>query len=105
METAMKEFSAGNYGDRFADVFDRLQLPPDLQSCVNNLANIATGGSALELGVGTGRVALPLAQQDCRVPVVDNSEKMLGKLREKAGANQLSIIRGDFTNVPVDVSL
>ncbi|HEV3013518.1 MAG TPA: SAM-dependent methyltransferase, partial [Actinomycetota bacterium] len=58
----MDGFRPETYGDRIADVYDALMVNlPDPADCVDRLAELAGTGPALELGVGTGRVALPLA--------------------------------------------
>ncbi len=74
----------------------------DETSTVSFLAALAGGGPALELAIGTGRIALPLAAQGIRVDGVDLSEPMVKKLRAKPGGERLSITMGDFADVPVD---
>lgn len=95
-------YMAANYWDRLARIYDHIQRNVDLQPCVEVLASIAGGGAALELGVGTGRVALPLTARGCRVSGIDMSEQMLDKLREKEGADRLVITRGNFADVQDD---
>lgn len=70
--------------------------------CVDALARMAGGTDVLELGVGTGRIALPLSAKGVNVYGVDNSAGMLDKLREKPGAERLSVVRGDFADVPLE---
>jgi cyclopropane fatty-acyl-phospholipid synthase-like methyltransferase len=69
---------------------------------VETLASLAGGQSVLELGIGTGRVALPLAMKGLHVSGIDCSEKMLNQLRKKNGADRISIISGNFADVPVE---
>jgi SAM-dependent methyltransferase len=65
------------------------------------LEKLADGGRALELGVGTGRIALPLAARGIRVDGVDISPAMVAQLRAKLGGDQISVTVGDFADVPV----
>ena len=53
-------------------------------------------GDALELGIGTGRIALPLAQRGVRVHGIDLSEAMVARLRAKPGAERIDVTIGDF---------
>ena len=71
-------------------------------NCVEMLAEIADGKTVLELAVGTGRIALPLAMKGLRVFGIDNSAPMLEKLRTKPGADRLSVVLGDLAEVPLD---
>ena len=54
-------YTASTYGDRIANVYDEIYLPADVSERVDMLAQLAAGGRALELGIGTGTFALPLA--------------------------------------------
>jgi SAM-dependent methyltransferase len=65
------------------------------------LAELAGGGAALELGIGTGRIALPLAERGVRVQGIDASEAMVARLREKPGGEALPVTMSDFVDVPV----
>jgi SAM-dependent methyltransferase len=62
----------------------------------------AGGGAALELGIGTGRVALPLSQRGVRVHGIDLSEAMVARLRAKPGAERIGVTIGDFATATVD---
>lgn len=73
----------------------------DEEAAVALLAQLARGGPALELAVGTGRIALPLAARGIRVDGIDLSTAMVAKLREKPGGDQISVTMGDFADVPV----
>lgn len=66
------------------------------------LAERARGGPALELAIGTGRIALPLAATGVRVDGVELSEPMLARLRAKPGGDRLAVTVGDFAEVPVE---
>jgi SAM-dependent methyltransferase len=76
--------------------------PEVLGPTVDFLAELAGDGAALEFAIGTGRVALPLAQRGVRVQGIDLSEAMVTKLREKPGADQIETAIGDFTTTRVD---
>lgn len=66
------------------------------------LAALASDGPVLELAIGTGRVALPLAATGVRVDGVDFSEPMVARLREKPGGADLAVTIGDMAEVPVE---
>ena len=66
------------------------------------LARLAGDGPALELAIGTGRVALPLAATGVRVDGIEVSQAMVDRLRAKPGGDALDVTLGDFADVPVD---
>jgi hypothetical protein len=74
----------------------------DEAAAVAFLAQQAQGGPALELAIGTGRIALPLAAQGIRVDGVDIAPAMVAELRAQAGGEALAVTLGDFADVPVD---
>src|SRR5216117_1746340 len=74
----------------------------DEVSAVAFLEQLAGPGPALELAIGTGRIALPLAALGIRVDGIDLSEAMVAKLRTKPGGDELSVTIGDFADVPVE---
>jgi SAM-dependent methyltransferase len=76
----------------------------DEEQAVACLAELARGGPALELAIGTGRVGLPLAERGIRVDGIDISQAMIDQLRAKPGGESLSVTLGDFADVPVDGS-
>jgi SAM-dependent methyltransferase len=84
-------YSDATYGDRWAEIYDTWQFPPgfdaDPSSAVTFLREIGGDGTALELGIGTGRVALPLARAGIEVHGLDVSEAMVAKLRDKPGGD------------------
>lgn len=73
----------------------------DEAAAVAFLAQLAGSGSALELGIGTGRIALPLAARGVRVDGIDFSQAMVDQLRVKPGGDQLAVTIGNFADVPV----
>jgi len=98
----MEEFGPETYGERVADVYDEWYKPVDSAAEVALLAELAAGGRALELGIGTGRVALPLAARGVEVHGIDASPAMVEQLRAKPGGAALPITIGDMAEVPVD---
>ena len=99
----MKEFTAATYGDRIAERYDSMH--PDgaaTQVVAKVLAGLATGGPALELGIGTGRVALPLAARGVEVHGIDASRAMVEKLRAKPGGADIPVTLGDFAAFRLD---
>ncbi len=73
---------------------------PDPADCVDRLAELAGPGPALELGIGTGRVALPLAARGVEVHGIDASTAMVERLRAKPGGEAIEVTLGDFAGVP-----
>ena len=74
---------------------------PDPQAAVDFLAGTAAGGPVLELAIGTGRVALPLAARGLVVEGVEASPEMVAHLRAKPGGAELPVAIGDLADVPV----
>jgi SAM-dependent methyltransferase len=73
-----------------------------LEATVGFLAALAGDGPALELGIGTGRVALPLAARGVTVAGIDLSEEMVARLRAKPGGDAIEVAIGDFATTRVD---
>lgn len=71
--------------------------PEVLGPTVEILAELAGGGRALELAIGTGRVAIPLHEAGIDVTGIELSAPMLARLREKVDESALPVIRGDMT--------
>ncbi|AYF31747.1 SAM-dependent methyltransferase [Micromonospora tulbaghiae] len=74
---------------------------PDPAPAVDFLAPLADGGPVLELAVGTGRVALPLAARGIAVEGVEASPEMVAHLRAKPGGADMPVTVGDMADVPV----
>ena len=89
-----------SFDQETADGYDR-EIRGDEQAAADFLAGLADGGPALELAIGTGRIALPLAAKGIQVDGIDFSEPMVAKLRTKAGGDQLTVSIGDFAEVAV----
>jgi len=93
--------SEDTYGERVADIYDLWYRDYDEDS-VTVLAELARGGRALELGVGTGRIALPLAAANVEVHGLDASASMVARLRAKSEGDRVRIVMGNFADVSVD---
>ena len=93
------------FGERVAERYDEwdaaLFQPGVVDPVVDFLVDAAGDGAALELGIGTGRIALPLAQRGVRVHGIDLSEAMVAKLREKPGGEAIEVSIGDFASTTV----
>jgi SAM-dependent methyltransferase len=89
---------ASTYDEDEAEMF----APAVLEPCLDLLAGLAGEGPALELGIGTGRIALPLARRGVPVHGIDLSEAMLRRLEAKRGSEDVTVTVGDFatTSVP-----
>ncbi len=97
MNLQVKDYTAATYGDRIAERYDRMHPDgPATQAMVDVLAGLAAGGRALELGIGTGRVALPLAARGIEVHGIDASRAMVAKLHAKPGGAAMPVTIGDF---------
>jgi SAM-dependent methyltransferase len=94
---------AERYDDSSSGMFD----PAVIESTVAFLAQLAGDGAALELGIGTGRIGLPLSQRGVTVCGIDLSGEMVEQLEAKAGANAIQVTLGDFatTRVPGEFAL
>jgi SAM-dependent methyltransferase len=101
----VSSYGPATYGDRIASMYDAF-LPPGVQAntdaAVAFLRGLAGDRRVLELGIGTGRVALPLAALGVDVHGIDASEAMLARLREKPGGAALPVTVGDFADVEAD---
>ena len=98
----MDGYDASTYGERFADVYDDwYAFRDDTPACVDAIAALADGGPVLELGVGTGRLAVPLAARGLAVTGVDTSPAMLERLAAKPGGERVTAVLGDMADPPV----
>ena len=98
----MNEYSTATYGDRIAGVYDEFYRPANVAERVDVLAELAAGGRVLELGIGTGTYALPLAARGVEVHGIEASSAMIAKLRDKEGGEALPVTSGDFADVAVE---
>jgi SAM-dependent methyltransferase len=97
----MGNYSDETYGERVADIYDDW-FPDCDPDAITFLAQLAQGGNALELGVGTGRIALPLTARNVEVHGIDASVSMIGRLRDKSGSEKIIVTQGNFADVPVE---
>ena len=81
---------------------DPMFSPEAINPVVDFLVELAGDGLALELGIGTGRIALPLAERGVPVHGIDLSEAMVARLRAKPGADKIDVTMGDFAVTKVD---
>ena len=96
----------GYFGESVAATYDEDEAerfgPAALDPAVDLLAGLAGAGRALELGVGTGRIALPLAARGVPVHGIDLSRAMVARLRDKPGGDAIGVTIGDFATTRVD---
>jgi Methyltransferase domain len=94
------------FGERVAAEYDKgtaeMFEPNVVDPAVDFLAQLAGRGAALELGIGTGRIALPLAARGVHVHGIDLSEAMVARLRAKPGGQDIPVTIGDFATTRVD---
>ena len=99
-EIRFDEQVASGYDAASSEMFDAAVLDP----AVNFLADLAAGAPALELGIGTGRVALPLSERGVSVHGIELSPAMVQRLRAKPGGEAIGVTVGDFATSRVDQS-
>jgi SAM-dependent methyltransferase len=97
-EIHFDERIAARYDESSADMF----APEVVDATVDFLADLAGDGAALELGIGTGRIALPLGRRGVRVHGIDVSPPMVARLRAKDGGAEIGVTIGDFATTRVD---
>jgi SAM-dependent methyltransferase len=99
----MPEFESTAYGETIAEVYDEWPgTPATGEATAAFLAEAAPGNRLLELGIGTGRVALPLVERGFDVTGVDVSEAMVARLRAKPGGDRVRVVMGDMGDVPAE---
>jgi SAM-dependent methyltransferase len=97
------EYGPETYGERIADVYDSwYQYMADVEDEVALLTELAAGGRVLELGIGTGRIAVPLALSGVDIQGIDTSPAIVAKMREKPGGDAIPVTIGNMTDLPVD---
>ena len=89
-----------SFGEDVAEMYRDVQRGDEI-AAVAFLEQLAGRGPALELAIGTGRIALPLAARGIRVDGIDISPAMVAQLRAKPGGEEISVTVGDFADVPV----
>jgi SAM-dependent methyltransferase len=89
---------------RYDDSIGEYAEPAAIDAAVDFLAALAEGGAALELGIGTGRIALPLAARGLSVQGIDLSEAMVERLRAKPRGDAIPVAIGDYAATRVEGS-
>lgn len=101
-----EHYGARFFGEREAAVYDEQEAemfaPEVVTPMVDMLATLASTGAALEMGVGTGRIALPLSARGISVRGIDASAAMIARLRAKPGGDGIGVVIGDFSATRVD---
>jgi len=99
----MNNYQPETYGQRIAGVYDDWYGAVDEATVplLAELAHACPGGRALELGIGSGRVAIPLRQAGVAVEGIDASEAMVARLRSKPGGGDIPVAIGDMAGVAV----
>jgi SAM-dependent methyltransferase len=92
----MEDYFAGAVAERYDATLGERGDPAVVAATVDFLADLAGDGAALELGIGTGRIALPLAARGVRVHGIDLSPDMVAQLRAKPGGPEIPVTIGDF---------
>ncbi|MFI1208668.1 class I SAM-dependent DNA methyltransferase [Streptomyces sp. NPDC020802] len=96
----------GYFGEPVAATYDQssaeMFAPGAVDPAVGLLAELAEDGRALELGIGTGRIALPLSRRGVAVHGIDMSRAMVARLRAKPGGDAVGVSIGDFATTKVD---
>jgi SAM-dependent methyltransferase len=93
----MRDWFAGPVAERY----DASTAGMEVEPVVDFLAELA-GNGALELGIGTGRIALPLVKRGVRVAGIDLSPDMVAQLRAKPGGEEIPVAIGDYATTRVD---
>lgn len=93
----MKDWFAGREAERYDEWTADMPVEPVL-----DFLEPFAGGGALELAIGTGRIALPLAQRGVRVAGIDLSPDMVAQLRRKPGGDEIPVAIGDYASARVD---
>ncbi len=99
----MTDYEPSTYGDKVADIYDALPYVAarPTEATVEFLASIAGKRRVLELGIGTGRIAIPLAAKGFKLCGLDASQKMVAKMREKPGGDAIQVEFGNFGEVKI----
>lgn len=91
-------FDAATFGEIYADEYDEQHDPGTTESAVALLTELAGDRSTLELAIGTGRIAIPMAEQGIQISGLDGSPEMLAKLEEKKGSLSIPTTVADMSD-------
>jgi SAM-dependent methyltransferase len=97
-----KNYFDERIAERCETYWPELFDPAVVDPAVSFLADLAGTGAALELGIGTGRLALPLSQRGVRVRGIELSPAMVAQLQAKPGADDIGVTIGDFATTRID---
>jgi len=98
---SMQQYEEKDYGERIAEIYDDIYTGYE-EAMIDRLHELAGDGRALELGIGTGRVALPLIARGVPVTGIDASPNMVAKLRAKPGGEPIEVIMGSFVEFKIE---
>jgi SAM-dependent methyltransferase len=96
----MTRYDESTYGDSIADEYDDL-YGSARPAAIDMLAELAGSGPALELGIGTGRIGIPLAERGVDVHGIESSQAMVDKLKAQPGGERVTVTLGDFSHCAV----
>jgi len=97
-----EDYFSGHVAERYDERYAAKADPAVVDRIVDFLVEAARDGDVLELGIGTGRIALPLSRRGVRVHGIDLSPDMIARLRAKPGAHEIDVTIGDFSTTTVD---
>ena len=97
----VEDYFSGRVAEKFDERYADKAAPVVVDPMVDLLVELAGGGNALELGIGTGRVALPLRQRGVRVSGIELSPDMVAQLRARPGGGDIEVAIGDFSTTRV----
>jgi len=97
----MNNYDESTYGEQIAEFYDEFYGEYDPAS-IELLASLPGSGPALELGIGTGRIALPLYERGVHVEGIDASEAMVSKMRAKPKGAEIEVHSGSFAEFKID---
>ena len=100
----MEDFEPAEYGRIHAQEYDSVFGSGSPGRVVDTIAEIVGDGTVMELAIGTGRIALPLARRGVRMSGIDASPEMLAKLKEKPGGHEIPVIVGDMADLPAEAA-
>ena len=99
----MSDHDASAYGQGLSEDYDAFYSRlPETEQAIERLAALAEGGAVLELGIGTGRLALGLVEKGLRVAGIEGSQEMVDQLHAKPRGDEIPVVVGDFSEVTAD---